>query len=115
MKNKLIDEIKEVFIQARTWIECETEYLKLSASEKFTVLLSSLIMGAVCLLLGLFALALMSFALVDYFMFFMSPPLAYLSVAGIVVLLIIILYLLRKPLLFNPISRFITRLFLDKK
>ena len=107
MKQKFLDEIKEMFVQAKVWLECETEYLKLTASEKFTILLSSLIMGAICLMLGIFALALMSMALVDL--------LAFLSVAGIVLLIALLVVLLRKQLLYNPIARFITRLFLDKK
>lgn len=115
MKDKLTDEIKDVFVQARTWLECETEYLKLTAAEKFTILLSGLILGAVCLLLGIFALALMSMALVNLFKLFMAPSFAFLSVAGIVLLVGVVLYLLRKPLIMNPLARFITKLFLDKK
>lgn len=115
MKDKLTDEMKDVFVQARTWLECETEYLKLTAAEKFTVLLSSLILGAICLLLGVFALALMSMALVDCFKLFMAPSFAFLSVAGIVIIVVVLLCLLRKPLIMNPLARFITKLFLDKK
>ena len=115
MKQKFLDEIKEMFVQAKVWLECETEYLKLTASEKFTILLSSLLLGAICLMLGIFALALMSMALVDLFKLFMAPALAFLSVAGIVLLIALLVVLLRKQLLYNPIARFITRLFLDKK
>ena len=115
MKQKLLDEIKEVLAQSKAWLECEADYIKLTAAEKFTVLMSSLMLGAVCLALGLFALALMSMALVDLFKLFMTPSLAFLSVAGIVLLIALLLFLLRKPLIINPIARFLTRLFLDKK
>ena len=114
MKEKFIDEIKDAFVQARSWLECEVEYVKLTAAEKFTILLSSLILGGVCVLLGLFAISLVTMALVDFFKSIMDPSLAFLSVAGIVVFIIIVIILLRKPLLYNPIARFITRLFLDK-
>lgn len=115
MKEKFIDEIKEIFVQGRRWVECEAEYIKLTAAEKFTILLSTLIMGGIVLALVLFALGLMSFALVDVFRMIMSPVLAFLSAAGCILVLAVVLYLLRKPLLFNPIARFITRLLLDKK
>lgn len=115
MKEKLTTVIKDLFLQAKTWVECEAEYIKLTAAEKFTILLSSLIIGGVCLALALFALGLMSLALVGVFRRIMDPSLAFLSVAGIVLIIALVLFLLRKPLLFNPIARFITRLFLDKK
>ncbi len=115
MRQKLIDEIKELLSQSKVWLESEAEYLKLTAAEKFTIFMSSVVIGAICLALGLFSLALISMALVDLFKLFMAPTLAFLAVAGIVLLIGLILFLLRKPLIINPISRFITRLFLDKK
>lgn len=115
MKDKFIDEIKDIFTQSRRWLQCEAEYIKLTAAEKFTILLSTLIIGAIVLALVLFALGLMSFALVDVFRLIMSPALAFLSTAGCVLVLALVLFLLRKPLLFNPIARFITRLLLEKK
>ncbi len=45
----------------------------------------------------------------------MTPPLAYLSVGGIVLILLALVYLLRNQLVINPVAKFVSRLFLDKR
>lgn len=115
MKSNLVDELRALFAQSKHWLELEIEYAKLTIAEKLTLLLGTLIIGFVCLLLGMVALILMAFSLVELFKLFMVPALAYLSSAGVVCVLILCLFMLRKPLLLNPIARLITRLFFDKK
>lgn len=114
MKEKLTDEIKELFAQGRDWVKFEVEYAKLTVAEKFTILASTMIIGAICLLMGMVVLILLSFSLAELFKNMMVPSLAYLSVGGIICLLAVVIYLFRKPLLLNPIARFITRLFISK-
>ncbi len=115
MKENLTDSIKNIFANGKRWIELEIEYAKLTAAEKTTVLLSTLIFGAVCLLLGMVVLILLAFALVNVFESFLSPALSFLCAAGALLILIILLFILRKPLLENPISRLISKLILDLK
>lgn len=115
MKEKLTDELKEIFVQGKNWMKLEVEYAKLTLAEKMTMLFSAMIIGAVCLLMGMVVLILLAFALVELFRLMMSPALAYLSSAGVIVVLIVLFYLFRKPLLLNPIARFITRLFISKQ
>ena len=55
------------------------------------------------------------FALAGVFKMFMPPPLAYLSVGGIVLILLALVYLLRNQLVINPVAKFVSRLFLDKR
>ena len=112
---KLTDEIRSLFSDGKEWIELEIEYARLTLAEKFTVLLSTLVLGAVCLLMFIVVLMLLSLALVDVFKMFMTAGLAYLSVAGILAVLIFVVYLLRKPLLLNPIARLISKLIVDHK
>ena len=45
----------------------------------------------------------------------MCPSLAYLSTAGAICVLLVLLYLFRKPVLLNPIARMLTRIFFDNK
>jgi len=115
MKGKLTDEIRTIFNHGRQWVELEVEYAKLTAAEKVAILSSAMVLCFVSLLLLLLIMILLSFALVGVFEQIMSPALAYLSVAGIVSLIILIIVLLRKQLITDPIARFITRLLLDKK
>lgn len=114
MKAKLTDEIKEIYTNGKTWLTLEVEYLKLTAAEKAIILMSTMIIGAVLMVLLLPLLIMLLFALAGLFRTFMSPPLAYLSVAGIVVVVICLFYTFRNLLVVTPVSRFITRLIMEK-
>ncbi len=113
MKEKVTDELKMVFLQSKEWLRLEVEYAKLTAAEKFTVMMSTFIMGAVCLLLGFVVLILWGFSLAELFKLMMVPALAYLSAGGCLLLILLVVYLLRKPLLLNPLARFITKLIFE--
>ncbi len=110
---KITDEIRNLFSDSREWIRLEIEYAKLTLAEKLTVLMSALVLGAVCLLMFIVVLILLCFALVYVFELFMNPGFAFLSVAGVLILLIVAVFLLRKPLLLDPLARLISKVFLD--
>lgn len=114
MKAKITDEIKEIISQGMNWAKLEVEYVKLTAAEKVIILMSTLILGAICMILMLPLLIMLLFALVGVFRLFMSPALAYLSVGGIVAVLMILIFIFRKFLIITPVAKFITRLFLEK-
>lgn len=114
MKEKLTDELKDLFVQGKEWARLEVEYAKLTLAEKFTVLISTLIIGAICLLMGMIVLILLGFSLAELFKMMMPPALAYLSSAGVMLLLTLIVFFLRRPLMLNPVARFITKLFFSK-
>ncbi len=114
MKANLTDDIKDIFQQGFNWAKLEIEYAKLTAAEKLVILLSTIIIGAIMALLLLPVFIMFLFALVGVFKLFMATPLAYLTVGGIVLLFIFALFLMRKPLIINPVARFITKLLLDK-
>ncbi|MBD5290763.1 MAG: phage holin family protein [Bacteroides sp.] len=115
MRSKLIEEIRTIFEQSKTWVTLEVEYAKLTLAEKATMLLSALIIGFVCLLLGIVVLILLGFSLAEAFMQIVSPWLAFLIAAGIICVLIGIVFLLRGPILLNPIAKLITRIFFENK
>lgn len=114
MKGNLLDEVKELFTQSINWAKLEVEYLKLTMAEKVIILLGAFIMGAIFMLLLLPVIIMFLFALVGVFRLFMPGPLAYLSVGGIVLLILAIVFLFRKQLIINPIAKFVSKLFLDK-
>lgn len=114
MKQKITDEIKEILSQSVNWAKLEVEYIKLTAAEKLIVLLSTMIILAVVMVLLLPVFIMLLFALADVFKLFMVPALAYLSVAGIVLVLILLLFVFRKTLVIDPVARFMTRLILEK-
>lgn len=104
-----------MFRTGRRWVLTEVEYLKLTAAEKVSVLISTIILLMVLFIVGLVVLIVFAFALVDLFELFMPHALACVTVGGIFILLIGLLYLLRNPLVVTPIARMITKLFLSTK
>lgn len=113
MKNDITAELKEIFDHGIKWTKLEIEYLKLTASEKLVILFSTTILGALILLMMLPVFIMFLFALVGVFKLIMAPPLAYLTVGGIVLALVLIIFLCRKPLIFNPVAKFVTKLILE--
>lgn len=115
MKETLTDQIKHIFENGLKWIKLEVEYARLTLTEKVIVLLTALIFGAVCLLLGMIILLLLAFALVDVFSAMMPVWLACLCVCGVILLLLVGLYVCRGPLFESPVSRLISKIILDIK
>lgn len=114
MKEKLTEDLKEVFTNGKDWLKYEVEYAKLTAAEKITVLGTAVAMVTVIMMMALLVFVMLSFALTGVFELMMSAPLAYLCVAGVWLVIIVVLYLLRKKLISDPIAKFITKLFLEK-
>ena len=114
MKQKLTDDLRDIFKEGQQWVRYEIDYAKLTVAEKATILASAVAMGAVCLLMGMVILIMLALSLKCLFELFMTPALAYLSSAGCVAIVLIIVFLLRKPLLLDPIARFLTKLFIQK-
>lgn len=110
MKDNFIGELKEVFTQSKEWVRLQVEYTKLTASEKITIVVSMICLSVICLCLGLVVLILLMCALIETFKLFLTPALAYLAVSGIILLLMLLIYLLRKPLLMNPLAKIVTKL-----
>lgn len=107
--------MKSVVADLKEWLTLEVEYMKLTAAEKVSVLVSSLILVIVLFIIFMVVLILFSFALVDLFELFMPNALAFVTVGGILLLLIGALYLFRNDLVVNPITKLITKLFLTPK
>ena len=115
MNSKPIDELKNSVTNFKEWLTLEVEYLKLTAAEKVSILLSTVILLLLLFIVGLVVMIVFAFALVDLFNLFMPHALACVTVGGIFLLLVGLLYLLRNPLVVSPITKLITKLFLSSK
>lgn len=113
--NNIVDEVRGLFDQSKAWLKLEIEYAKLTVAEKLTVLLGAMFIGLVSMMLGLVILVLFICAVIEAFKLIMTPALAYVSTAGIIIVFLAVLFLLRKPLILNPIARLITQLLFEKK
>lgn len=115
MENKIGDEIKSVAGELKDWLTMEVEYVKLTAAERVSVLVSTLVLVITLFIVFMVVLIVLAFALVDLFNLMMPHALACVTVGGILMLLIGVLFLLRGPLVVNPITKLITKLFLTPK
>ena len=104
---------EELWAELKKYLTLQIDYAKLTTVEKLVVLLSAIAMVAVMLILGACVLFYLSFAVV----FMLSDAIgstwgAYLIVSGIFLVLMLVVYALRQKLILDPVSRFLTRLFL---
>ena len=107
---------EELWAELKKYLTLQIDYAKLTTVEKLVVLLSAIAMVAVMLILGACVLFYLSFAVV----FMLSDAIgstwgADLIVSGIFLVLMLVVYALRQKLIFDPVSRFLTRLFLHHK
>lgn len=107
--------MKSIVSELKEWLTVELEYMKLTAAEKISVLVSTLILVIVLFIVFMVVLIVFAFALVDLFNLFMPHALACVTVGGILLLLLGLLYLLRVTLVIDPVTRLITKLFLTPK
>ncbi|ADV44796.1 phage holin family protein [Bacteroides helcogenes] len=114
--DKSIENIQQLFIEFKKYLELQKEYTKLEVTEKLSVLLSTLILVLLVGILGVVVLFHLSFTLV-----YVLAPLvggliaSYALIACFHLLLIILLVLFRKTIIINPTVKFLAGLFLDNK
>lgn len=114
-REEILTNLKTSVRLGRRWLSLETEYIRLSLTEKLAMILGGVALAFLLSLLTLFLIFMASMALADVFSGFLPVWLAYLCVAGVYALLAILLFLLRKPLILDPIARFLSRIIINKK
>lgn len=104
------DAIKASF---RRLVSLYIENAKLTAAEKLTLLLSAAVVFIIGFILIMFSLAFMAVALLELLQLAMSPIASSAIIGGIFLVLAILLIVLRKALVINPMSRFLSKLIMD--
>jgi hypothetical protein len=101
--------------EAKKFFTLEIDYAKLTAIEKLTVILSAMAVVGVALILIACILFYLSSALVTLISAWLGGCMwgANLIVGGLFIILLIIVYAMRKSLIIDPVTRFITKLFLN--
>lgn len=113
MKNDFTQLLKEIFTLGKRYIKLQIDVAKLTLAERLTLLLAGITLGLIAVLFAGFIILLFAFAAADLFKEIMYPALAYVSTAGVVAIILLIIYLLRKQLIINPIARMISKLFIS--
>jgi hypothetical protein len=104
------DEVNTVPRLIKRLITLYVDNARFTVAEKLTMLISAGVMLMISLVLGIFAVAFLSGAVVALLEMAIEPWAAYLLLGGVFVVLIIALFALRKCLIINPVSKFISKL-----
>ena len=105
--------IADIRSSLRRLVALYVENAKLTAAEKLTLLLSGAVLFVIALVFITFALIFGAVAIYQLMALSMSPIVAAAILAGAFVLIVILAFLLRKPLIVDPMARFISRLIMD--
>lgn len=88
------------------------EYAKLTAAEKLTMLITGLAVAAGAFVLGIIFLFFLTIAIAHWIAPSIGLGWAYALMGVFYLALVVLLIVLCKPLIMNPVARFISRLFL---
>lgn len=105
-------QISSIWAEVKETISLNLDYAKLTATEKLTVLLSMAALTLVCFVIVSIIIFLISLGLM--LLLAKSTGLfgACMIMAGIYAVLLVVLYFTRKPLIIDPVARFVSHLFL---
>ena len=108
INDESIDNLQQLFVEFKKYLELQREYTQLEITEKLTILFSTFITVMVALFYALFALAYILEPLIG------SLTGSFAVIAGINVLLILLVIYFKKQLIIQPTVNFVARLFLNK-
>ncbi len=98
----------------KKYFTLQIDYAKITATEKLIIILSAMAMVGIVGILGGIALFYLSSATVYLIDSFLDCTWgSYLIVSALMLIILAIIFSVRKSLIINPISRFISKLFLD--
>lgn len=106
---------KRLVEEGREYLSLEMKYEKLTAVEKMSVLLSAIAFVAVLVIIGGFALFFLVSTLIHFLAQWIGLWSANLLVVFVLLLLMGVVFAFKRQLIVDPITRFITKLFLNAK
>lgn len=101
-----------IYNLAKKYFGLQLEYAKLTAAEKLTLLIGALATGIIVVMLLMVMMLFLSLWVSVVLAHSIGAGWAYALMAAFYLLMIVLLTVFRKPLIFNPISRFVTKMFL---
>ena len=106
-------DIKKTWVEVKDYLALHLDYGKLTAVEKLSVLLSAVALFAVLLVICIFVIFIIALGLVLWLANALgSYWIALLLVAVILLGLMAMVFYMRKQWITDPVTRFVTRLFL---
>lgn len=117
MINKVepVENFQQLYDDVKKYIELQTEYVKVEFVEKLTILLSTLLIITLVIILAIASLFYLFFAVAYALLPIVgSLTISFLIISVVYVLLVALIFILRKKLIINPLVRFLSKLFLNK-
>ena len=107
-----IKNIRELIQDCKTYLEMQKEYTKLELTEKLTVIFSAVVLIILLTLLTIVVLFYLSVSLALYLAPLVGGLIvSFAIIAGVIVLLMLVIYLLRKHIIVNPLVNFFAKIF----
>lgn len=113
MEQKNNNKYLELFEQVKKLASLYLKDIKLTTAEKLTVLLSAIAVFAIVLVLAALFIVFAAMAIAQLLESVMGSFLAYMIVALFFLLLAVLFFAFRKELVFDPVARFLSGLFVD--
>lgn len=105
---------KELWGEIKKYFTLQIDYVKLTALEKLTIILSAMAFVGVVLVLSACILFYLSSALVALISTWIDCIWgANLIVGGVILILLLVVISLKKRLIIDPVAKFITKLFMN--
>lgn len=105
--------IQQLIENVRRLVVLHIDYARLTATEKLTIILSTMAIYALVVIFATLSLVFITLGVGHLLATTIAPHFAYLIVAGFYVIVLVLLFLLRKKLFVNPIARFLSKLFVN--
>lgn len=107
-----VKSIQELIRDFKKYLELQKEYTKLEITEKLTVIISTLLLVVILATLGVIVLFYLSLS----FAYLLAPYVggvivSYAIMAGIILLIMLLVYSFRKKLFVTPLVNFLANLF----
>lgn len=102
--------LTELIVSLRRYVELNTDYARLTAAEKLSLMMSKIAFLAVIAVIATFVLVFVSLGVGYFLAQYLSPGAAFLYVSGFYVLVLVIVLCLRRRLFTDPVTRYITGL-----
>lgn len=114
--DKTVENLQDLYNEVKKYVELQRDYIKLDIVQKLTILISALVLLLAVMILGMIALFYLSFTLA----YVLEPhvgglTMSYAIISGCILLLIACIYFFRQHLIIQPLTRFLTNLFINDK
>ena len=114
MEDKNRGLLSSIIAEIKKYLSVEADYIKLTATEKLTVLLSSIAVVSVVFVFACLALLYLSFALIFAVESWLGSIVGAFCIVGAVMALLALLAVkMKRQLIVDPIARFLSKLFIE--